>query len=187
MTRIRNRLGNQRELQVAVAATNLRSGAQVNVPAGARLRVNFDENGFVTATVTEPAHMAGTVIRYTATADEPVDGAQPGAVGKPDKPVATPEQLAHREHYRTTIKHVLAKILDWENLPAVDAESFAHGIRDLGPVTDFADAHIAASPKRLRNWLHHVNMEIPSRSLTVELARFPNDERHLVLVLTTAW
>jgi hypothetical protein len=179
---------NKYRLQSGIVAAVVGSSKLITLPASSLLRVNAHT---ATATVIEPANLSGTRIRYNtqrvAVADEPSDNAPQSVNGVDPKPVPTPEHIAQREHYQNTISGVLKKILDWENLPAVDAESFAHGIRDLGRVTDHVDVHIAGNPKRLRNWIHHVNMKIPSRSLTVELARFPNQEQHIVLVLTTVW
>jgi hypothetical protein len=135
--------------------------------------------------VVSPANLAGTVIRLHNNDVAVADNA--GPAGAEPKPERTSEQIIQHQQYKEAIQHCLNKILDWENLPAVDAVSFAHGIRDLGHVTDYVDTHIATSPKRMRAWIHHVNMAIESPALTVELAKFPNQDKHLVLVLSTHW
>lgn len=181
-----------------VVCTVVGSATQITVPANAKLSITDITAAATTATalssaalasasqialIHNPAELEGIYIRlpmnYVAKAD--------GVAGKEPTQELTNEQRVKREQYKASIAAVLAKILDWEKLPAVDAQSFAHGIRDMGLVTDFVSDIIALSKSRLRAWIHHINMQIPSPSLTVELASFPDKSKHLVLVLSSAW
>lgn len=181
-----------------VVCTVVGSATQITVPANAKLSITDITAAATTAAalssaalasasqtalIHNPAELEGIYIRlpmnYVAKAD--------GVAGKEPTQELTNEQRVKREQYKASIAAVLAKILDWEKLPAVDAQSFAHGIRDMGLVTDFVSDIIALSKSRLRAWIHHINMQIPSPSLTVELASFPDKSKHLVLVLSSAW
>ena len=183
-----------------VVCTVVGSATQITVPSNAKLSITGSTTAATTATalssaalasssasqialIHNPAELEGVCIRlpmnYVAKAD--------GVAGKEPTQELTNEQRVKREQYKASIAAVLAKILDWEKLPAVDAQSFAHGIRDMGLVTDFVSDIIALSKSRLRAWIHHINMQIPSPSLTVELASFPDKSKHLVLVLSSAW
>lgn len=173
----------------AATCTVVGSAKQITVPAGAEvvaslsLDINACKIEVATATIQSPVELEGTHIRlpahYVAKAD--------GVAGREPVTELSNEQLVKREQYKASIQAVLAKILDWEKLPAVDAQSFAQGIRDLGFVTDYVSDLIALSKTRLRAWIHHINMQIPSPSLTVELASFPDKSKHLVLVLSAVW
>ena len=157
-----------------------RTSRQITIPAGAVLSETATAGIYC---INEPAHLDGLHVRWAgrqAVADETVRGDD--ATDPKDH-----AKHVHRVRYRQQIDAVLKKIEDFENLPAIDANSFAHGIRDLGHVTDFVDAEIAASPKRLRAFLHHVNVEIPGLALSVELASFPDKSKHFALSLNTHW
>lgn len=175
-----------RRLLEATTATVVGSSKQITVPVGAVFHVLASQDNTL-VTVVSPANLGGTTVRLHSQDIATADDVKSEHAGADEKPVRSQEQIVHHLQYKESIQHCLNKILDWENLPAVDAVSFAHGIRDLGHVTDYVDTHIATSPKRMRAWIHHVNMAIESPSLTVELAQFPNRDRHLVLVLTTTW
>lgn len=168
------------EITVGVVA---RTSRQITIPAGSVLEATATLGVFE---IREPAHLDGMLVRWSgieATADEATKTSEP--TDSTDS--AEHAKHVHRVRYRQQIDSVLNKIEDFENLPAIDAASFAHGIRDLGPVTDYVDAEIAASPKRLRAFLHHVNVEIPGMALSVDLASFPDRSKHFALSLNTHW
>lgn len=170
-------------LKEPIVCTVVGSATQITVPKGAQLVLASMGDASGTARVKSPAALEDVLVRLPEHFQAKADG----VAGKEPAQELSSEQLVKREQYKASIQAVLAKILDWEKLPAVDAQSFAHGIRDMGLVTDFVSGVIALSQKRLRAWIHHINMQIPSPSLTVELAAFPDKSKHLVLVLSSAW
>lgn len=88
-----------------------------------------------------------------------------------------------RAWYRESLDRCLALIVDgFDTLPIVDLKSSMQSVRDLGKASDWVP-----EPKLIRSWLHHVNMEIPHPSLSVEQAVFPGNETHFVLYLTQSW
>lgn len=140
---------------------------------GANKRIQIPENSILMldpeeaiGTIQSPLHLEGSCIRITSELKQ-----------------ALADEGEHEERlkYAESLQKCLDVISDFEALPVVDSGSPLYQMRDLGSTGNWC------SDKQLKTWLHHINMKIPHPSLSVEKAKFPNNEQHLVLVLTQTW
>lgn len=139
---------------------------KIQLPSGAVVEISEDHDTI--ARVCEPAEHENTMVRV---------------VPELSRCLVDASHDKTRAWYRESLDRCLALIVDgFDTLPAVDSKSSMQVMRDLGKASDWVP-----EPKLVRSWLHHVNMEIPHPSLSVEQAVFPGNETHLVLYLTQSW
>lgn len=140
---------------------------------GANKRIQLPENSIVMldpeeaiGTIQSPLHLEGSCIRITTELKQ-----------------ALADESASEAHtkYKESLQRCLDVISEFEALPVVDSGSPLYQMRDIGLVSNWC------TEKQVKTWLHHINMKIPHPSLSVEKAKFPNNEQHFVLVLTQTW
>lgn len=139
---------------------------KIQLPSGAVVEISEDQDTI--ARIKEPPEYEGVLVRV---------------VPELTRVLVDAEEATKRSDYRDSIDRCLALIVNgFDELPVVNSGSSMHVMRDLGKVENWIQ-----EPKLVRSWLHHVNMEIPHPSLSVEQAMFPGNEKHFVLYLTQSW
>lgn len=140
---------------------------KIQLPSGAVVEIAEEQDTI--ARIQEPPEYSGVLVRV---------------VPELARVLVSADNDKLRSDYRASIDRCLALIVDgFDTLPIVsNGTSSMHVMRDLGLVTSWV-----AEPKLVRPWLHHVNLEIPHPSLSVEQATFPGNEQHFVLYLTQSW
>jgi hypothetical protein len=152
-------------VKTEVTAWLVGSQVKIQLPVGS---IVVKKNDTDTAEVETPPEYCGQVIR----------------LAPEHKNQLVPEtKYKAAQEFKESIRRCLNKITnDFDMLPRLDSGSQFHTLRDLGPLSDYVKPEFNA-----KAWIHHMNLEIPHPSLSVEQAVFPDKSRHLVLMLSHTW
>lgn len=157
-------------LESDLSAWIVNSNKKINVPKATLLGI--DPSNEAIGVLEGPGDYAGSCIRITPEIKQAL---------------ADVDAEDMKAKYNESLDRCLNLIVDgFETLPVVDTGTPTHIMRDLGKARDWLDSMVD-DKKKLRSWLHHMNMKIPHPSLSVEKAVFPDKELHFVLYLTQTW
>ena len=143
-------------------------GAQKRIRVPKDALIDMDEATSGIGVLKHPSDLEGLNIRVTSDMAEAL---------------ADVDAETTKAQYAESLKRCLNTVAnDFDILNRIDSGTPLRELRDLGPLSDWVQ-----DPKLLRSWIHHINMKIEHPSLSVEKAMFPDNEMHLVLVLTQTW